>query len=83
MKNKKTGISMNGTKNVFIERKKQGIKPTRCVCNKCLYYNRKLCRFGKETLNRKHCIKFTLVEGYNDKKSKNSNKKRKSKNNKK
>lgn len=83
MKNKKTGMSMTGTKNVFTERKKQGIRPIRCVCDKCLYYNRKLCRFGKETINRNHCIKFILVEGYNNNINKKINKKSKSKNNKK
>ncbi|WP_042275560.1 hypothetical protein [[Clostridium] dakarense] len=75
MKSKKTGMSMTGTKNALTERKKQGIKPIRCVCDKCLYYNRKLCRFGKGTMNRKYCIKFTLVEGYNDNKSKKKVKK--------
>ncbi|RDY29742.1 hypothetical protein CHL78_000810 [Romboutsia weinsteinii] len=66
MKTKKTSMSMTGTKNVFEERKKKGIKPIKCVCEKCLYYNRKRCRFGKTTVNRNYCIKFTKVEGYND-----------------
>ncbi|WP_071121191.1 hypothetical protein [Romboutsia timonensis] len=76
MKSKKTGMSMTGTKNVFIERKKQEIKPIGCACDKCLYYNREIYRFGKATVNRKHCIKFTLVEGYNDNRNNESNKKR-------
>lgn len=81
MKSKKTGMSMTGAKNIFNERKKQGIKPIRCVCSKCLYHNRKLCRFGKEIVNRKYCIKFTQVEGYNGYIKKQSTAK-KSKNNK-
>lgn len=45
----KTGISMIGIKNIFKEGQKKGIKPIKCVCNKCLYYNRKICKFGKIT----------------------------------
>lgn len=62
----KVEMSMTGIKNIFEERKKKSIKPIKCVCSKCLYYNRKRCRFGKTTANRNYCIKFIKSKGYND-----------------
>lgn len=79
MKSKKTSTSMT-INNINVERKNRGIKDIKCVCEDCLYYNHKRCKFGNITKGRKYCIKFIKLEEYlNESNAKMSFKKRKKK----
>ncbi|MGL4731696.1 MAG: hypothetical protein ACRCW0_08935 [Clostridium sp.] len=79
MKGKKTSTSMT-ISNINVERRNRGIKKIRCVCEECLYYNNKRCKFGNITKERTHCIKFIKLEDYlNESNPKKHTKKRKKK----
>ena len=54
----RTGTSMSGIINVNKQRENKGIKPIKCNCRTCLYFDGKMCKFNKSTQNRKYCIKY-------------------------
>ena len=54
----KTGVSTSIIVDVNKQRNKNHIKPLKCNCRSCLYFDGKLCKFNKTTENRRYCIKY-------------------------
>lgn len=49
---------MNRIIDVNKQRADKNIKPLKSNCTTCLYFDGKLCRFNKNTKNRRYCIKY-------------------------
>lgn len=54
----KTGVNTGIIINVNKQRQKRNIKPLKCNCRTCFYFNGNTCKFEKNTVNRKYCIKY-------------------------
>lgn len=54
----KTGGNTSTIIDVNKQRKRLNIEPVKCNCKTCLYFNGTSCKFNKNMINRKYCIKY-------------------------